>query len=87
MNVERGDWAMNFFKNNPFYWQQNPLSAEELREIGQDHYRRLSIQTKIALILTVALLSFGIISAAISYRLYMDASIEQTSAWEKEQLT
>ena len=68
---------MNFFKNNPFYWQQNPLSAEELREIGQDHYRRLSIQTKIALILTVALLSFGIISAAISYRLYMDASIEQ----------
>ena len=67
-------------KNNPsssFGWQQAPLSPKELSELEEGGYRRISIRTKIILLLAAALLVFAFASAAISYKVYMDSSVEQ----------
>ena len=60
-----------------FGWQQTPLSDEELKKIKGVDYRNLSIRTKIAVMLAMALLFFGIVSAVFSYTLYLDSSVEQ----------
>ena len=39
--------------------------------------KNLSVRTKMLLLLSIALLIFGIAAAAISYRIYLDASVEQ----------
>ena len=60
-----------------FGWQQTPLSDEELNEAKGADYRDMSIRTKIVVMLAVALLFFGIVSAVFSYTMYRDSSIEQ----------
>ena len=40
-------------------------------------YRRFSLRTKIIFMLTTALFVFGVVCAAISYKVYMDFSVEQ----------
>lgn len=46
-------------------------------EQEEDACRSMSIRTKILLLLTTALFVFGVVAAATSYRIYMDASIAQ----------
>lgn len=60
-----------------FGWQQTPLSAEEVRALGGDDCRTMSIRTRIIMLLAVALFVFGFAASAISYKLYMDESVEQ----------
>ena len=65
-------------RNGSFFsWQQKPLSSEEVAALGGVMCRGMSIRTKILLLLAVALFIFGFASAAISYTIYMDTSIEQ----------
>ena len=61
------------FPNQP----QTSLSQKEIRELEGHNCRRSSVRTKILLLLTAALFLFAAVSSAISYKLYMDASIEQ----------
>ena len=42
-----------------------------------DKCRKISIRTKMILLLSIALFAFGFSAATISYKIYMDASIEQ----------
>ena len=52
--------------------------AADGRNAGEGKaFWRHSIRTKIILMLALALFVFGFASATISYKLYMDASIEQ----------
>ena len=60
-----------------FQWHQTPLSQQELNAMEYDECRKMSIRTKILLLLAIALFIFGFSSAAISYRVYMDTAIEQ----------
>lgn len=60
-----------------FWWQQKPLSHKEAMEIIRHKCRRISLREKVVLLLTVALLLFGLASVAISYRLYVYAAIDQ----------
>ena len=54
-----------------FYsWKQNPLSDEDVTVVHKSKSRVVSLQTKILLVLTVALFLIGIASTAISSILY-----------------
>ena len=64
-------------QNKGIFWQQAQLSAEEIKKMSKEHCRRVSIRIKMALLLSVALFIFGLISAIISYNLYLDYSVEQ----------
>lgn len=55
----------------------SPSSVESVDEEGDWHCDGMSIRTKILSLLTAALFLFGFASAAISYSIYMDSSIEQ----------
>ena len=74
------DHQTNKHINNPFSsftWHQTPLSKQELNALETDECRKMSIRTKILLLLAVALSIFGFASAAISYQVYMDTAVEQ----------
>lgn len=60
-----------------FSWRQAPLSDQELDAMKYDECRKMSIRTKILLLLAVALSIFGFSSAAISYHIYMDTTVEE----------
>ena len=55
----------------------SPSSGESVDKEGDWHGDGMSIRTKILSLLTAALFLFGFASAAISYSIYMDSSIEQ----------
>lgn len=48
----------------------------EKKDFSGDKNLKLSVRTKIILLLSVALFVFGFLAAAISYKMFMDASIE-----------
>lgn len=61
----------------PHSQQVPPYSGESVDKEGDWHGDGMSIRTKILSLLTAALFIFGFASAAISYSIYMDNSIEQ----------
>ena len=50
--------------------------TDNAKDEGND-YRRISLSTKITVMLALALLTFGVLCAYFSYTLYMDFSVEQ----------
>ncbi len=49
----------------------------ENKILSNDECRKLSIRTKMLLVLSIALFIFGVSAATISYKIYKDASIEE----------
>jgi len=60
-----------------FWWQQTPLGHREVLEILRHKCRKMSLRTKLVLLLTLALFLFGLASVFISYRLYIYAAMDQ----------
>ncbi len=76
MNNQQSDNSMKS-KFSSVFWSQRPLSKKELSALEYDECRKMSIRTKILLVLAIALSIFGITSAFISYHIYMDMAVEQ----------
>lgn len=64
-----------FFKR--MLWNQTPLSSKEINDLEWDECRKMSIRTKIVLLLAAALFVFAFISLSISYEVYMDTITEE----------
>ena len=58
-------------------WQQKPLSEEEKRKVKTNHYRRMSIRTRIMVLLLFATVSIGFAAMVISTILYKDYTINE----------
>lgn len=67
----------NKYHLGAFWWQQKPLSHAEAMEVIRHKCRKMSLRSKIVLLLTAALLAFGLASVAISYQLYIYAAVDQ----------
>ncbi len=57
-------------------WQQTPLTKEEVKAVRKSKNRRVSLRTKILLLLVVACVSIGAVAMIISMILYRNYSID-----------
>lgn len=60
-------------------WQQTPLSREAKKAAKGSQCRSVSLRTKILLVLTLASLSIGVAATGISFVLYRDSVIEEST--------
>ncbi len=58
-------------------WQQKPLSVDEVINAKMYHNRRLSLRTKIMLLLLFASTAIGLVAMVISVNLYRDYTINE----------
>ena len=58
-------------------WQQAPLSDEEIKEAKKGHNRKISLRTKILLLLFMACIAIGAAAMIISIYLYRTYTIQQ----------
>ena len=65
--------SMLFFNG----WMQNPLSEEERDKLKHIGCRRISVRTKIMLIIIGAMILMGAVATGISFILFNNAAIEQ----------
>lgn len=58
-------------------WMQNPLSKKEKEELRHIGCRKISVRTKIMLILIAAMILMGAVATGISFILFSSAAVEQ----------
>ncbi len=77
MDDHHGDKKMNRSPLKDLVWHQTPLSAKEIDAMAWDECRKMSLRTKITLLLAAALFIFAFISVTVSYQVYMEETTEE----------
>ena len=68
-----------YFGNDLFYhsWHQKPLSDSDLNKVNQKNAKKLSLRSKILMLIGIATLFIAAITTMISFTLYRQATIDE----------